>query len=252
MCVPDKQSDHMEENQVYFDNDIESYKLILIWICFVSIEMVFMKYLAWRVNRFLRGHCPNGKMSCIGKYPRNLINFKQTTYWLLCWQVNLLLDIPFQSFLEADQTLSKQSKFYIWTAKGVFLNECFIFVALTIKVPDSKTRFVQPGQFYVRSPILEPRRPILEPRKQPQLKREPKASTSAHLETVAVVEWRAGEGSWGMQNRLVGNQNESGDQDKPGCSQSSSMRRGGGGIVYSWSLIKPDISPLPCVYDTYE
>ena len=246
MCEPDKSQ---KKDKVYFGFDIESYKLILIWVGFVSLELVFMKYLAWRVKRFLRAHCPNQKMSCIGKYARNVINFKQTTYWLLCWQVNLLLDIPFQSFLEADQTLSNQSKFYIWTAKGVFLNEGFIFLGLAIKVPDTKTRLEKPGQFYVRNPILEPRRPILEPKKPRQSKIEPKVSTSAHLQTVVVLEGGAGEGSSGMQNRLVGNRNGSGNQDQPGCSKSSSRSRRGG-IVYSWSLMDPDISALPCVYDT--
>ena len=114
--------------------------------------------MAWRVKRFLKGQCPNQKMSCIGKYKRNVINFQQTTYWMLFWQVSLLLDIPFQSFLEQDQALSKQAKFLIWNAKGVFLNECFIFVQLTIKVPSTETKLTQPGQFYVRNPISEPRR----------------------------------------------------------------------------------------------
>ena len=198
-----------------------------------------MKYLAWRVKRFLRGHCPNQKMSCIGKYRRNLINFEQTTHWLLCWQVNLLLDIPFQSFLEGDQHLSKQAKFFIWTAKGVFLNECFIFLGLAIKVPDTKVKLFQPGQFYVRSPILEPRR---------QSEREAKVRTSVQQQVL--------QSSFGKQNGLVvvGNQSGSGTQEKAGCSKSRSRSgRAGGAIVHSWNLTEPADPPsdLPCVYDTY-
>ena len=105
-------------------------------------------------------------MSCMGKYQRNVINFQQTTYWLFFWHASLLLDIPFQSFLVQDQMLSKQAKFFIWNAKGVLLNECFIFFQLAIKVPDTERKLIQPGQFYVRKPILEPRRLW-------QMKREP-------------------------------------------------------------------------------
>ena len=200
--------------------------------------MVFMKYLAWRVKRFLRGHCPGQKMSCIGKYKRNVINFKQTIFWLLCWQVNLLLDFPFQSFLEADQVLSKQSKFFIWTTKGVFMNECSIFLGLASEVPDTKSRLVRPGSFYVRSPVLEPRRPWQSEREQ-----------------LTVFEGRAnkdkgkGKGK-GKKSGLPGNRNEPGNEEKPGC---SSRRAEEGGITHSWSLNQPAAGPssgMPSVYDT--
>ena len=139
-------------------SNFEMQKLVLIWIVFVLLEIIFFKYMEWRVTRFLRGHCPNQRMSCIGKYKRNVINFKQTAYLMLVWQVNLLLDFPFQTFLEKEETLSRESKFLIWVAKGIFLNEGFIFFQLAIKVDNTKTKLVQPGPFYVRPPTLEPRR----------------------------------------------------------------------------------------------
>ena len=110
---------------------------------------------------------------------------------MLFWQVSLLLDIPFQSFLEQDQALSKQAKFLIWNAKGVFLNECFIFVQLTIKVPSTETKLTQPGQFYVRNPILEPRR-------LPQIKREPTIGVH-RIQQIMVLEKKTGEGSSGQK-----------------------------------------------------
>ena len=151
--------DHVETPDHQKDqSNFEMQKLVLIWIVFVLLEIIFFKYMEWRVTRFLRGHCPNQRMSCIGKYKRNVINFKQTAYLMLIWQVNLLLDFPFQTFLEKEETLSRESKFLIWVAKGIFLNEGFIFFQLAIKVDNSKTKLVQPGHFYVRPPTLEPRR----------------------------------------------------------------------------------------------
>ena len=207
--------------------------------------MVFMKYMAWRVKRFLTDHCPNKKMSCIGKYRRNMIDFQQTTYWLICWQVNILLDIPFQSFLEADQVLSKESKFLIWTTKGVFLNECFILTQLAIEAPDRKLKLVHPGQFYVRSPILEPRRPW-------QNTREGKVATmcgahTPHLQQIVVL----GEGCSGRQNGAQGRGKGSENQDQAGCSNWTSSSRAGVVISYSRNFMEPDLPALPEVYDTF-
>ena len=119
--------------------------------------------MAWRVKRFLRGHCPNQKMSCIGKYKRNVINFQQTTHWMLFWHLSILLDIPCQAFLERNQSLSPEYKFLIWNVKGAVLNECFLLVQLAIKVPDTRKKNIPSCRFYVRSPTLEPRRFTLEP-----------------------------------------------------------------------------------------
>ena len=122
-CVDHDETPGQQKDQSNF----EMQKLVLIWIVFVLLEIIFFKYMEWRVTRFLRGHCPNQRMSCIGKYKRNVINFKQTAYLMLIWQVNLLLDFPFQTILEKEETLSRESKFLIWVAKGIFFNEGFIF-----------------------------------------------------------------------------------------------------------------------------
>ena len=37
----------------------------------------------FQVQRFLAGHCPRGKMHCIGRYKRNVISFRQKFYLLL-------------------------------------------------------------------------------------------------------------------------------------------------------------------------
>ena len=219
--------------------------MILIWVGFIFLEVVFFNYMAWRVRRFLRGYCPKKKMSCIGKYKRNTIDIQQTTRWLLFWLSSLLLDIPFQSFLEADQVLSKESKFLIWTTKGVFLNECFILTQLAIEAPDRKLKLVHPGQFYVRSPILEPRRPW-------QNTREGKVATmcgahTQHLQQIVVL----GEGCSGRQNGAQGRGKGSENQDQAGCSNWTSSSRAGVVISYSRNFMEPDLPALPEVYDTF-
>ena len=159
-------------------------------------------------------------MSCIGKYKRNVIDFQETARWLLFWQASLLLNIPLQSALEGNQVLSKEAKFWLWNAKWFFLNESFIFMQLAIKVPDTKTKPVQSGSFFVQRPILEPRRPrspVLKPRK------------------LQKTEERNIEGSSGIQNGL-GKQNGSENQRKHGKQNHQMTQRG--------------FPSLPNVYDT--
>ena len=47
----DKNPYDSKEHQVYYGDDIESHKLILIWVGFVFLETVFFNYMAWQVKR---------------------------------------------------------------------------------------------------------------------------------------------------------------------------------------------------------
>ena len=57
----------------------------LVYISFMSLDIFNLFYFNSRVNRFLKGFCPNGRMSCIGLYKRNVIDLSQTVYLTLEW-----------------------------------------------------------------------------------------------------------------------------------------------------------------------
>ena len=50
-------------------------KLTILQFMVPLLVTIFISYAGLRVRRFLRGHCPRGKMSCIGVYQRNVNNF---------------------------------------------------------------------------------------------------------------------------------------------------------------------------------
>ena len=138
--------------------------------------------------------------------------------------------------------LSKEAKFWLWNAKGIFLNECFIVMQLAIEVPDTETKPVHPGRFFVRRPILEPRRPqtpLLEPRRSQSPVFEQKRQKSLILEPRRlqndVMEGRNIVGVSGIQNGL-GKLNGSEIQRKHG-KQNHQMTQSG-------------FPSLPNVYDT--
>ena len=52
-----------------------------------------MFYFKSKVNRYIKGVCPNQKMSCIGKYKRNFLNYNQDMMHAFAWQTISVLDI---------------------------------------------------------------------------------------------------------------------------------------------------------------
>ena len=74
----------------------------------------------------------------------------------------------------------------MWNAKGICLNESFILIHLAVKVPDTKTKPVHPGMFYMQSPILEPRRlrrPVLEKAAKPNFRAKKAAAKQKKAES---------------------------------------------------------------------
>ena len=43
------------------------------------------QYFSWKARVYIHGVCPNKRMSCIGKYRRNLMSFAETSLYLSCW-----------------------------------------------------------------------------------------------------------------------------------------------------------------------
>ena len=64
----------LAEDEAENDEDIVKRNIWTLIMCFVSFT--YMSYFTRRVNNYLAGQCPNIRLSCIGKYARNVISFK--------------------------------------------------------------------------------------------------------------------------------------------------------------------------------
>ena len=119
----------------------------------------FVKYLSWRVNRFLFEFCPRKKMSCMGKYMRNVISLNQTAncYFFLglCIYIGLIFHLV---LIEHANLFSNEILFWIWNAKGsVFVDGLFLVIPLFLQVP-SKTKSIE---FYMTTfNALKPRQAL--------------------------------------------------------------------------------------------
>ena len=70
----------LAEDEAESDEDIVKRNIWTLVICFVCFT--YMRYFTRRVNNYLAGQCPNMRLSCIGKYARNVISYKVHS-WLL-------------------------------------------------------------------------------------------------------------------------------------------------------------------------
>ena len=117
----------------------------------------------------MRKYCPLGRMSCIGRYRRNVLTLKQTMAWVVLWCLSGIADICLQAlFIRYQEQWSSETLFWIWNVKGFVANEGFhIFIPFALSVPtDQGSKSSSSTSFYVRKPsVLVPRRPFLEPPK---------------------------------------------------------------------------------------
>ena len=135
----------------------------LVYISFMSLDIFNLFYFNSRVNRFLKGFCPNGRMSCIGLYKRNVISLSQTVYLTFLGVVFIILRMASVLFIQENTLeLSKKANFWVWNINEIFSCEGFYFFCFPfmLNVEGSKTQAPQrPTMFYVRKPTIQPRRP---------------------------------------------------------------------------------------------
>ena len=61
-------------------------------IIFPFLQIFFVLYLTWKAKKFIKGHCPQKKMSSIGRYKRNLMSHMESTIMGLYWNLLALFE----------------------------------------------------------------------------------------------------------------------------------------------------------------
>ena len=62
----------LEDNST--DADLFKRNIWSLAMCFVYFT--YNTYFKRRINKYVRGQCPNMRLSCIGKYARNMLSYK--------------------------------------------------------------------------------------------------------------------------------------------------------------------------------
>ena len=134
----------------------------LIW-GFIAIIYVF--YLASRCNRLIKAMCPGKKMSCIGRYKRNVLSYRETCALSIAWSFNSMLSPVITGLLKnlyfsPRAVIMIDTFYYEFTYQVVTLIIVFILSKRDLPVHSKPPKI---SQFYVHTPpkLLEPRRPTL-------------------------------------------------------------------------------------------
>ena len=137
-------------------------KLTIMQFMTPLLVTIFNWYICWRVRRFMRGHCPRGRMSCIGVYRRNVITLKETSSLLYILCFSSFIDSVIQAvFPNLDKILEGRVLFWMWNIKGISFNEgLFLTLPLFLDIPFESEATKGKTDFYVSVPnLLLPRPP---------------------------------------------------------------------------------------------
>ena len=114
----------------------------------------------------MRNHCPLGKMSCIGRFRRNVLTLKQTVVLLLVFCLSDIADVFLQTlFSWYQEQWSRETLFWIWNLRGfVTIEGLNILIPFALSVPsEGGSQNSSSIEFYVRKPsVLVPRRPMVQ------------------------------------------------------------------------------------------
>ena len=138
---------------------------------YVAVVVLFLLNLytyntvRWKMSRL----CPAKKMSLIGKYRRNVIEWKETINLIVYFCLGALANVfcvrmftEFETILQPEMIFLMSSLFWVTLLELPLL---YLTVKLNFRVIPSVTVVSKPTEFYVLKPSFEPRRiPLNTPR----------------------------------------------------------------------------------------
>ena len=146
-CLLGDMPEHSSKSQA-------KYKGVALALC--VILAVRVTYQRRQLRQFISCLCPNKRMSCLGKFRRNVISLTQTYWWLLWWCVAMTaccLSVDY-----GQPYLSVRAQFWIWNISGIIGYEGVHFILpFFLDMPVEIERRSSRVKFYVREPVLEPR-----------------------------------------------------------------------------------------------
>ena len=126
-------------------------------------SIMYVLYKTQKANRLVSRLCPQEKMSCIGRYRRNVINYRTTAKMSIFWSLMAVLDVVVVGF-NTSYNISPTSVFYVDTVIWFLMFELLPFfytINLSfIEIPFCSEEPIRRQIFYVhRTKELIPRRP---------------------------------------------------------------------------------------------
>ena len=133
----------------------------IISLVYPCLAEIFNQYFSNKVFHYLNGICPNKKMSCIGKYRRNLIFLEETSRYLSFWAGYAILDGSITMVAMTSKLASPNLLFWVHNILAFAFIDVFygLYVPLHMTLPSE--REMEQGPRVELSTVprnLEPRR----------------------------------------------------------------------------------------------
>ena len=142
--------------------DSDRPKIIGVILISVLNHIFFVLYFSWKAKRQLKTFGPNNKMTSIGKYRRNVINYRESAVVSVAWSLFNILDVSLIAVCKL-LNLGRNTFFFVDRFMSVILLEflsIFIVYRISCREMPCLCKPPKPAQFYVHSPlVLVPRRP---------------------------------------------------------------------------------------------
>lgn len=124
-----------------------------------GVAILRQAFLTWQVNRLITRMCPNKTMSCIGKFRRNAINYKENLAWTIFFLFGTIVHVIFNEILTRVQ-ISPNTKFYLDILFWIVFTEIpVIYLIIILNMRETPILKKTPKvQFYVLNPSFLPRR----------------------------------------------------------------------------------------------
>ena len=88
--------------------------------------LLYVKYFSFQMKRFMSRLCPGGKMSCIGNYQRNVLNFTTTVKLALAWGFfPMFRQVVMLAYAHLEEQVSPRHVFYIDTVLWILFSDVF-------------------------------------------------------------------------------------------------------------------------------
>ena len=139
-------------------------QLLEAWRTFLSVVAVC--YINWRVGQRVKGLCPRGVMSSIGKYKRNLLDLQTTKLFFYLSQVLNILQLGFMATIpQTEKNFSAESIFWIYNSAHLFIFGgelvCQILVIIPVyQILSNTSSTTRKAKFFMTKlpKMLEPKR----------------------------------------------------------------------------------------------
>ena len=130
-------------------------------LIFPCLCQILNRYFSAKVSTFLSGLCPNKRMSCIGKFRRNLIDLADTSMYITCWALYACLDniLLLMAITTSSPVFAPQSFFFLYNLVSFVFIDIFHGLVIPLRMDLSWNRKHIPQAFYMNNQTsLEPRR----------------------------------------------------------------------------------------------